>query len=267
MKTIEKVSVIVSTYNWPAALELSLKSLMRQSRLPDEIIVGDDGSGPETKEVVERMQRISPVPIIHVWHPDEGFRLAAIRNKAVLASSGDYIIQIDGDIIAHHRFVEDHIRQARPGCYLRGGRVMLDRGFTERLCASGEPVMPGFFSTGVERKRANTLHIGWLADYLSSRYKPKAYALGCNMSFWRTDFFDVNGYDEEFVGWGKEDSDFFHRLLMKGVKNRRLKFAGIAYHLWHKLNSMDNLEKNTDYYKRADISIVCANGVSKHIDK
>ena len=97
---MEKVSVIVSTYNRPDALELSLKSLMLQTRLPDEIVVGDDGSGPETREVVERMQSISPVPIIHVWHPDEGFRLAAIRNKAVLASTGDYIIQIDGDIIA-----------------------------------------------------------------------------------------------------------------------------------------------------------------------
>ncbi len=262
---MEKVSVIVSTYNRPDALELSLKSLMRQTRLPDEIVVGDDGSGPETREVVERMQSISPVPIIHVWHPDEGFRLAAIRNKAVLASTGDYIIQIDGDIIAHRHFVEDHVSHARPGCYMRGGRVMLSREFTEQLCASREPATPGFFSGGIENKRGTTLRITPLASMLALRYKPKSYALGCNMSFWRSDFFDINGYDEEFVGWGGEESDFSHRLLMKGVKYRRLKFAGIVYHLWHKTNSMDNLEKNTRYCEREDKSIVCANGVSKHI--
>lgn len=110
------VSVIVATYNRPDALEMCLKSLMEQSRLPDEIVVGDDGSGAGTKDVIERMARISPAKIVHVWQEDKGFRLARIRNKAVLASMGEYIIQIDGDIIAHHRFVEDHLRYARPGC-------------------------------------------------------------------------------------------------------------------------------------------------------
>lgn len=48
-----KTSLIVSTYNRPDALFLCLESIKRQKLLPDEVIVGDDGSTDETKEVIE----------------------------------------------------------------------------------------------------------------------------------------------------------------------------------------------------------------------
>ena len=133
-----KTSLIVSTYNRPEALKLCLLSAIRQNVLPDEIIVGDDGSTNQTKELIEQISRISPVPIKHIWHPDEGFRLAMMRNKAVAASEGDYIIETDGDIIMHPCFVADHVSMARKGCYLKGGRVNLGRELTDRLCEKGD---------------------------------------------------------------------------------------------------------------------------------
>ena len=79
------VSLIISTYNWPRALYLCLDSVMQQSVLPDEILIADDGSGMETRDVVRHFERISPVPVRHIWHEDRGFRVAAIRNKAIAA--------------------------------------------------------------------------------------------------------------------------------------------------------------------------------------
>ena len=102
-----RTSLIISTYNWPEALQLCLKSVLRQKLMPGEIIIADDGSDARTKSVVDQFKDIAAVPVKHVWHSDEGFRLAAIRNKAIAAANGDYIIQIDGDMILHPYFIKD----------------------------------------------------------------------------------------------------------------------------------------------------------------
>ena len=94
-----KISVIVATYNWPSALRLSLQSLMRQTAHNFEIVVADDGSRNETRELIESLAKTSHVPIIHSWQEDIGFRLARSRNQAVLKSHGDYLIFVDGDCI------------------------------------------------------------------------------------------------------------------------------------------------------------------------
>ena len=258
------VAVIVSTYNWPEALELCLTSLMRQTRLPDEIIIGDDGSRPDTAAVIDRLCALSPVAIRHVWQEDRGFRLAAIRNKAVIKADAEYIIQIDGDIIAHPRFVEDHLSLACRGHFLRGGRVLLGPRLTACLCATRrmQPIHP--WTRGI-RKAPNTLRLPRLARFLSTRYRPNAYVLGCNMSYYKSDFLAVNGYDERFEGWGGEDSDFFRRLRLNGVANRRLKFAGIAYHLHHPEASRHNQAFNASYCSRPDPDIYCRDGADKYL--
>ena len=112
MKPFPSCSLLISTYNWPEALEVTIYSVFAQSRLPDEIIVCDDGSAATTKEVIDRLKKLSKVPLIHVWQPDEGFQLARIRNKGLAIAGGAYILQIDGDIILHKHFVRDHLLQA-----------------------------------------------------------------------------------------------------------------------------------------------------------
>lgn len=126
MKNDFKVSLIVSTYNSPRFLELCLKSICNQKRLPDEVLIGDDGSTSETKAVIDKFKEIFPVPLLHIWQADEGFQLAKIRNKCIARAKYDYIIQIDGDIVLHPYFVQDHILKACPGYFVVGSRAKLN---------------------------------------------------------------------------------------------------------------------------------------------
>src|SRR6187402_301013 len=118
-----KTALLIATYNWPQALHLVLKSAMAQSVLPDEILIADDGSKEETKELIAQFQKDSPIPIRHFWQEDKGFRKSKILNKSVADSTSQYIIQVDGDCIMHPKFVEDHKNAAEKGVYLYGSRV------------------------------------------------------------------------------------------------------------------------------------------------
>jgi len=230
-------SLIISTYNWPEALELTLKSIMRQDRMPDEVIIADDGSTDHTQSLINHYKNSFPTNLIHVWHEDQGFRLASIRNKAFAASTKDYIIQIDGDIILHPKFVTDHLAFAKQNCLLQGSRVMLGKNRSKILLKQKETHI-SFFDADIKR-RENGIRCLALSNYLLTRYKnryPIYYARGANMSFWKEDILKVNGYNESFEGWGHEDSDLTLRLLNNGVKKYILKFSAIAYHLFHPEN-------------------------------
>ncbi|MGL5683394.1 MAG: glycosyltransferase family 2 protein [Marinifilaceae bacterium] len=258
-------TLIISTYNRPDALRHCLESIKHQTVLPNEVIVGDDGSRSETKELIDEFKANFPVPLIHVWHEDNGFRLAMIRNKCVAVATGAYIIQVDGDIILHPRFIEDHVSFSEKGFYLKGGRTNIERSLTEKLCKSGKFKHLSFFSPGISR-RINALHMPAVAQYLSQRKKSRP-GLGCNMSFWRNDFVAINGYDEFYKEWGGEDYDLAVRLVHLGRKKKTLKFAGIGFHLWHKDLYMSNKEKNFKYYHNAvrEERVWCENGVDKYL--
>lgn len=260
-------TLIISTYNRPDALAVCLDSVRHLAVYPDEVIVGDDGSTDETRRLVEEFRKDFPVPLKYIWQEDTGFRLAEIRNKCIAAASGDYIIQIDGDIFVHPMFVADHLQQARPGHFLKGGRVQLDRDRTERICGEGTAPVVGFFSSGIEAKRANTLRFPRLASRLAPRYrKNRDNVLGCNMSFHKADLVKVNGYDEKFSGWGGEDLDISFRLRNAGVGKRYLKFCALAYHLWHREAPMDNSRANHEAaYRHRDTGAVrCQAGLDRH---
>jgi len=128
-----KCSLIISTYNWPEALDLVLKSVLRQTTMPSEVIIADDGSKAETRLLVEDYKKIFSVPLIHVWQEDIGFRLATIRNKAISNSNFPYIIQIDGDVILNKNFIKDHLIFAKPNQYLFGSRVNIKEKKTSRI--------------------------------------------------------------------------------------------------------------------------------------
>src|SRR5690606_29011838 len=124
-----KASLIITTYNWPEALDLVLESLECQSQKPHEVLIADDGSSAETRTLIEKFQASSAVTIKHLWHEDQGFRRTVILNKALAQAEGDYIIQLDGDCLMHRRFVEDHMHFAREGNFLFGSRVNIKRNF------------------------------------------------------------------------------------------------------------------------------------------
>ena len=122
-----RVSLIITTYNWPESLKLVLKSIESQKMAPDEVIVADDGSSVETKELVCEFQKDSNLNLVHSWQEDKGFRVAKSRNQAIAISKGDYIILVDGDMILHSNFVYDHIKNAQSNYFVQGTRVFLTK--------------------------------------------------------------------------------------------------------------------------------------------
>ena len=238
-------SLIITTFDRPDALELVLASALAQSVLPGEVLVADDGSGAPTADVVGRfVPRFAQrdVAVHHVWHPDEGFRAAAIRNRALAKASGAYILLIDGDCVLHPDFVRSHLAFARPGQFVQGTRVLLDQARTRRAVATGETRF-GIFERGIGN-RLNACSLGALSRFVPTPTDPLAGVRSCNMGFWRADAILVNGFDERFVGWGREDSDFVARLMRARVRRRKLKFGGIMYHLWHPERPRDALSAN-----------------------
>jgi glycosyltransferase involved in cell wall biosynthesis len=238
---VASVTVMVSTYNWKEALALSLHSLAGQSRLPDEVVVADDGSREDTAALLRQIARRFPVPLRHVWQPDEGFRKARILNRAIAAARSEYIIQLDGDMLAHPRFVEDHLSLARPGRFLQGTRIRTTVAETARLLGGGQPrfgwFVDAYFRDEKDRstwhfgRRHHTLRLPWLARIKS---RSTGHPMGCNVSFWRADLLRVNGYDERMHGYGSEDLEIDIRLLNAGLRRSQIKFAALALHLEHK---------------------------------
>lgn len=136
------ISLIITTYNRPKALWLTLISLIQQTKMPDEIIIADDGSKIETKLLIDRFIKKYNVFVNHVWQEDQGFRLSAIRNKAIAVARGDYIIQIDGDLILHKYFIEDHINWARKNTFISGTRCLLSKRLTNHLIKKESVILP-----------------------------------------------------------------------------------------------------------------------------
>lgn len=263
-----KTSLIISTYNRPDALRVCLYSILRQRRLPDEVVIGDDGSRSDTADIIVDFASDAPFPVRHVWQEDKGFRLAMIRNKCVAAATGDYIIQTDGDIILHPRFIADHVLAAKAGKYLKGSRVRLNRELTELICRDARMPKIGVFNKNILSGRIKGVRCLPIAWYFRNYFKRDArWGLGCNMSFWRDDFLAVNGYDEKFEGWGREDDDLAHRLVRHGTRMGDLRFAGIIYHLWHPGDTNDNMHNNTGLCQENDAkaTIRAAQGVDKYL--
>ena len=262
-QTIAKgVSLIVTTYNRPLFLELVLKSILRQKVMPAEVIIADDGSTIETEELINRYVKLFPVPLIHSWIPDKGFRLAKSRNMAIARSTGDYIIIIDGDIVLSPCFVHDHLQARKPGYFINGGRARLSEAATLKRCQTLDDKF-SLFTYGLKRP-LTMVRLPWLYKMAKGPIGIKKIR-GCNMSFWRNDLVAVNGFEEKIEGWGCEDTELVVRLFNNGVK--KLNISGLApcVHLYHpgdKNSSVTRVENAkieeesiTKGKKRADLGL------------
>jgi glycosyltransferase involved in cell wall biosynthesis len=234
-----RVSVILATYEQPAWLEKVLWGYAVQTRPDFELIVADDGSGPETRAVIERFSGESGRAVEHVWHEDRGFRKCEILNRAVLASGGDYLLFSDGDCIPRSDFVETHARLAAPGTFLSGGALRLPMEISDRI--SLDDVRRGRFADTAWLRR-----IGWepgrhrlrllsqglaaaLADRLTTT---RATWNGGNASTWREALLAVNGFDHS-MAYGGEDRAFGERLVNLGLCGRQVRHRAVAVHLEH----------------------------------
>ena len=233
------ISVIVTTYNREDALDAVLRSLATQTDRDFEVIVADDGSRPPTRSVVDAWKPKLGRRLEHVWHEDDGFRAAEIRNRAILASRGDYVIFLDGDCIARADFVATHRRLAEPGWFVTGNRVLLSRELTAKVLREHlTPETWGVAAWLAERRRGGVnrltalmrLPLGPLRRLRRNAWRG---ARSCNLAIWRADLTRVDGFDADYRGWGKEDSDIIVRLRHAGVRRKDGVFATGVLHLWH----------------------------------
>jgi glycosyltransferase involved in cell wall biosynthesis len=262
-----RLSLLVTTFDRPDALACVLASIERQSQLPDEVIIADDGSGPSTGRVIDEFRERFPQAVHHAWQRHDGPRVGRARNVGIAMASGDYLVQIDGDMVLHPSFLADHTRAARPGHWIQGTRILLDAARTQELVANG-PRTFGVFSPGLGlKRRAYALHSPATATLVRGIANAFIAIKGCNQGFWRADLERVNGYDESMTGWGAEDKELAARLVHAGVRHATLLFAGIAYHLQHEPAPRDREAINDGIYRETlrERRIRCAAGLNLHL--
>lgn len=244
------ISVIVATYNRPDALNAVLRSLTQQSDSDFEVLIADDGSRPDTAAVVTQWQGRIGRRLVHVWHPDDGFRLAEIRNRAILAAAGAFCIFLDGDCLARRDFIAAHRALAERGWFVTGNRVLLSRELTERVLS--ESVQAERWSAAQWLAARSSRGINRLAPLMSLPLGPLRKiaahawrgARGANIAVWRSDLIKIDGFDSSFAGWGREDSDLFVRLIRAGVRRKDGRYATGVLHLWHKEADRARLSEN-----------------------
>ncbi len=235
-------SLFVTTYEMPRHLELVLAGLSRQTRQDFELILCDDGSGAETREVIDRFRSTVRFPVLHLRQDHQGFRKCRILNEGLRHASGEILVFLDGDCVPHRDFMKDHIENQEAGRYLAGRRVELGPRISSRLTV--DAVTAGYF----DFPRPSLIWSGLSKD---SEFVEKSLRVtnptlrtrlgmdriidlkGCNYSVPRAAIDAINGFDEEYEGYGREDTDVELRLQNLGLRIKSLKGLAIQFHVWH----------------------------------
>lgn len=249
-----RVSVLLSTYNHPDLLTRSLLGFALQSTRDFEVIVADDGSGPETRKVVESLQPDYPVRLQHVWQPDNGFHKSRAVNRATLQSRGSYLLFSDGDCVPAPTLIADHLAVARPGRYVVGGFVRLSEAQSAAL--TDDDVRAGNLQRFVTPAQWRDLYLTHLKSLwyvlVNRRREPKIY--GANFSLHRDEFFRLNGYDETYRNSAKEDSDLRNRMQVAGLRAISLWYRPGVFHQHHPPHEMRIAWREAhEYYYRPNL--------------
>ena len=225
-----KLSLIISTFNQVEVLAKVFEGVRRQTRFPNEILIADDGSGGETRALIKKWSQKLATPVKHVWQPHEGFRKTIILNETLSRTSGDYLVFTDGDCVPHPKFISDHANLAQQGFWVQGRRCFVLEKYVPEFSAELIPAF-GWMLTGKISGAAKGVRWPWPIVRRDTRQRG---IIGCNMAFWRADLVAINGYDEEYVGWGTgEDSDVGTRLYHLGRKRKFVYGRAITFHLNH----------------------------------
>jgi len=242
---IDSIAVIISTYNNPDFLRLVLDGYAKQSDNHFSIYIADDGSSEDTKKLIEHTAKNFPVPIHHIWHEDKGFRKARVHNLTLKSIAEPYVILTDGDCIPLPNMIATHRKLAQAKTMVSGSRILLSPEWTTQLCAQQEAPNNNLLDFLKHRFKAHINRILPLCipPHLSSEKKKLSGIHGCHLACFTADLLHINGFDESFEGWGREDSDLVARLLHSGIKRKNLRGTPVL-HLWHKENSRAHLSDN-----------------------
>jgi glycosyltransferase involved in cell wall biosynthesis len=255
-KNSVSLSVIITTYNRSNALRLILESLENQTDKDFEVIVADDGSTSETGEAIAQLQKIMPYSLRHYWQPDQGFRAAKARNQAAVKSNGTYLIFLDGDCVPSTTFIARHRKLAETGFFVVGNRLLLSKTYTEQVLDQQLAIYNWTFYQWLKlraQKACNRiLPVIYFPFYSVCKHNSKRWqgAKTCNLAIWKTDFLNVNGFEEAYEGWGYEDSDLVIRLIRTGVLRKNGHFSVPVFHLWHPENDRSTTPENLERLKQ-----------------
>jgi len=258
-----KISLIITTFNRPDALSLVLESVINQSILPDEIIIADDGSTNETKTMLENFEKHHNTKLTHIYQPDRGFRVGRIRNKAIAASNGDYIVLIDGDMILDKHFIKDHKNNSELGFFIQGSRAFINEKMTAKSIKERRIIFR-FYAQGITN-RFNAIRSKILSNFFIKKSTEQKGIKTCNMSFYKKDFIAVNGFNHEIFGWGREDSELVARFYNYGLFRKSIKFLAIQFHLWHRKSDISLINDNDEILRKTidSKSFCCKSGIDE----
>ena len=264
------VSVIVSFFERLAHLKCCLDALNACAGELDEVVIADDGSGEDTVRKLEAMLPSYPFPIVHAWHPKEGFRLSAARNNGIRRSRGEYLVFLDCDFAVLPGTIRCHRKRAKHGRFVAGLCKYLPEEPTRRLMAEG--VTPGRVGDlydslpdrPIAREHGKFVRYGLLIRLgLANPWKQRC---SSHFSIHRKDMESINGYDENFVGWGGEDEDLSFRMVKAGLRGYSVIPEAKTLHLWHPKELGEKHWKegsNIPYLMRKNIPVFCEDGLVK----
>jgi len=238
------LSLVINTFNQPDYLGRVLNAVSRQRVLPDEVLLADDGSENETKTAFSQWRTAQSFRCEHVWQEHQGFRRARILNQTIASSRGDYLVFLDGDTIPHPHFVADHRALAGKSQFVQGHRALVG----ERAAAwFGKNDFFADRRRAVFQNQISGLKNSFRWPFAIRKIKKRLRGVrGCNVAIWRADLIRVNGYNEAFVGWGREDSELAARLMNSGVRRLDVRGRALCYHLWHPPVSRAELAGNDE---------------------
>lgn len=274
--TIVRTEVIVSTYNNPMALNYVLLALASQRDADFSVCVADDGSGKLTHTLLESWShRLGPIPLRHIWQPDDGFRKNTILNKAIKTSQADYLIFIDGDCIARQDFIACHMARRTEGAFLSGGMIRLpDRStlaLSEQGIVSGEVFRLNWIVAQIGLRKLSALLKAAVLPTMVARMlewlTPVKHTWnGANSSAWRRDLIAVNGFDES-LRYGAEDVEMGVRLNNHGIVGQHIRYSTCLLHIEHLRGYADAniVQRNKAYVREVRKSGIdwTANGIVK----
>jgi glycosyltransferase involved in cell wall biosynthesis len=264
MNPAPRLALIINTFDQPDYLARVLAAVERQRTKPDEVILADDGSADETRRLFSRWAAAQKEPTAHIWQQHEGFRRAQILNRAIAAAHGEYLVFLDGDTVPHPLFVADHLGLTRPGAFVQGHRALVGQTAAGWF---GRNELTADRRRALWRRQLASLKNAWRWPFAWVSEKKNLRGIrGCNLAIWRRDLVRVNGYNEDFIGWGREDSELAARLMQAGIRRLDVRGRAVCYHLWHPPAARANLQANDELLQTAVAQAAsrCERGLDQH---
>ena len=271
-----KVSVIIAVYKDYEALDLIIEALKAQTYKNFEVIIAEDCNDAKMKDYITN---IKDIKIQHLSQEDSGWRKNIILNQAIISSTSEYLIFIDGDCVPHEKFVEEHLRLREDNVVLCGRRTEPGEYFSTLLRTKQMTIgdfSKSYLKNYFKLKKDNIRHyedgiycdnksfLGKLADKKGKR--KEAHIVGCHWSCNKDDLLKINGFDEDFtLPTTGEDTDIERRLRHFGVKMKSCRNFAILIHLYHKKVFNPEITTKTLNIMNSKLDqFICKNGVKKY---